>query len=324
MHNNAGDSLLPCSVPFKLRHSFMSANKLVYDTNIVDPFTYGGEDVHTNSVQCFMTKSSPVSTLLDWNAAYDNDLSTKLIVSVLKDRHEPNKIPENKFSSVNPAGYKTNLQAGRIQMLNEKLVLYQPVLMDTKIVSLITIVPESLRKKIFCHFHAGPHMGEYKTLYRMHLRFFWPKMLSDIKEWSASCDHCQAYNIWRSRKSELYFSWPVTVPFWIMHVDLWSPGDTTSSINEKGYLMNSMCDLTQFVISSVTFDTTALELSQLLFMSDVILTFGMCAPVIIVDEGSNFKVAFQEMCDILKITCWLLARGNHKGLSVETYHRFLN
>ena len=109
-----------------------------------------------------------------------------------------------------------------------------------------------------------------------------------------------------------------------MHVDLWSPGDTTSSINEKGYLMNSMCDLTQFVISSVTFDTTALELSQLLFMSDVILTFGMCAPVIIVDEGSNFKVAFQEMCDILKITCWLLARGNHKGLSVERYHRFLN
>lgn len=161
-HNNAGDSLLPCSVPFKLRHSFMSANKLVYDTNIVDPFTYGGEDVHTNSVQCFMTKSSPVSTL-DWNAAYDNDLSTKLIVSVLKDRHEPNKIPENKFSSVNPAGYKTNLQAGRIQMLNEKLVLYQPVLMDTKIVSLITIVPESLR---FATFTLDPAAGIWASTRR--------------------------------------------------------------------------------------------------------------------------------------------------------------
>ena len=30
------------------------------------------------------------------------------------------------------------------------------------------------------------------------------------------------------------------------------------------------------------------------------------------------------MCEILKITLWPLSWGNHKGNSVERYHRFLN
>ena len=30
------------------------------------------------------------------------------------------------------------------------------------------------------------------------------------------------------------------------------------------------------------------------------------------------------MCKLLKLTFWPLSRGNHKGNSVERYHRFLN
>ena len=83
-----------------------------------------------------------------------------------------------------------------------------------------------------------------------------------------------------------------------------------------------MCDLTQFVVSSVTFDTKATVLAKL-FMEDVILSFGMVA-VVVVDADSRFRGVFEEVCTILKITMWPLARGNHKGLSVERYHRFLN
>ena len=38
--------------------------------------------------------------------------------------------------------------------------------------------------------HASPiagHMGEYKTLYRIRLRFFWPCMRVDITEWIQKC-----------------------------------------------------------------------------------------------------------------------------------------
>ena len=145
----------------------------------------------------------------------------------------------------------------------------------------------------------------------MRARFFWPKMREDIKQWVKSCAHCISYNAWRDRRSELYFSWPITTPFWIMHVDLWSPGEITNSKQEKGYLLNALCDLTQFVISIPTFTITSDHLAQL-FMEHVFLTFGCCA-VVVVDDGSTFKGTFQAMCTALGITFWPLAQGNHKG-----------
>ena len=78
--------------------------------------------------------------------------------------------------------------------------------------------------------------------------------------------------------------------------------------------MNSMRDLTQFVVSSQTTDITAVALAEL-SMSQVVLTFGMCS-VVVVDDESNFKNVFLEM--------WCLSRGNHTGNSVERYHRFIN
>ena len=70
-------------------------------------------------------------------------------------------------------------------------------------------------------------MDEYKILFRIHVRFFWPIMRNDIKDWVTKCAHCCAHNIWPNRKSEQYFSWPVTIIFYIIDVDLWMPGKLT-------------------------------------------------------------------------------------------------
>ena len=88
---------------------------------------------------------------------------------------------------------------------------------------------------------------------------------------------------------------------------------------EKGYLMNSMCYLTQFIVSSITCKIDSVSLAQL-FMSDVVLSFGMCS-VVVADDESPFKGAFTAMCLALKINVWCLSRGNHKGNSVERCHR---
>ena len=58
-------------------------------------------------------------------------------------------------------------------------------------------------------------------------------------------------------------------------------------------------------------------------MDNVVLTFGICS-VVVVDSDSKFMDVFEEMCSKLNIVFWSLSRGNHKGLSVERYHRFLN
>ena len=46
--------------------------------------------------------------------------------------------------------------------------------------------------------------------------------------------------------------------------------------------------------------------------------------VVVVDADSWFQSNFDAMCKLLKLTFWPLSRGNHKGNSVERYHRFLN
>ena len=66
-----------------------------------------------------------------------------------------------------------------------------------------------------------------------------------------------------------------------MHVDLWAPRKMLNKQTGKTMiLMNTMCDLTQFVVSTVIENPTAKSLAQL-FMEDVVLTFEMVAVVIV-------------------------------------------
>ena len=140
------------------------------------------------------------------------------------------------------------------------------------------------------YYHAGSsggHIDSYKTLFHLRLRLFWPTMRKEIKLWAKRCVYCVSYDIWRTRMSKLHSSWSATVPFWIMHVDLWSPGHISDDQGQKGYLMNSMCNISQFVISSPTAGIISVHLGQL-FMSDVILAFEMRS-VVLIDDSSSVK-----------------------------------
>ena len=56
---------------------------------------------------------------------------------------------------------------------DRNLTLLKPIFQNLRFIGII-IVPNPLRSKIFIHYHAGPtggHMGEYKTLFRIRLRF---------------------------------------------------------------------------------------------------------------------------------------------------------
>ena len=45
------------------------------------------------------------------------------------------------------------------------------------------------------------------------------------------------------------------MPFGTMCVDLWSPGITEDLDSNKAHFLNSMCDLSQFIISSINNST---------------------------------------------------------------------
>jgi hypothetical protein len=327
----AATAALPCS-----------ANPSVYARSLSTccPFQLGSHfvnhliDIHlfafldaANSPTEFVTRSfvntistaRPIPTPLDWTAAYKQDPDTSLLLERLS---SSSKFEKFDIASLHSA-YRDYVRQDRLSLLDGKLVVYQPVQNNKELLMLI-IVPVSLRRDIFSAYHASPstgHMGIYKTLHRIRLRFFWPHSRKDITSWVLQCPHCIASNGTVARNSELIFSWPLCCPFYILHVDLWAPGDIANYRGET-YLMNSMCDLTGFVLINATNNITAHDLARLL-VQEVLLKVGFCG-LIVVDDGSTFKGLFRSVCDILNIDIHTAARGNHQAVGVEHFHRFLN
>ena len=117
----------------------------------------------------------------NWDTAYQQDPETKLLLD-----HLSVNAPFGQKTIVNlSAAYRTAIARNQIAFLGGRLVYYEAISVTIKYICRI-IVPSSLRHNFFNLMHTTPvagHMGEYKTLYRIRLRFFWPRMRSDIKEW---------------------------------------------------------------------------------------------------------------------------------------------
>jgi hypothetical protein len=138
----------------------------------------------------------------------------------------------------------------------------QPVSNRSQVLALI-IAPDSHRRHLFSAYHASPitgHMKEFKTLHRLCLRFLWPKMRSDIASWVRMCPHCILTNKHTRENKELIFSWPITSPFFILHIDLWAPG-SLKDYRGNTYILAGMCDLTGFVVQTAISSITSHDLA---------------------------------------------------------------
>ena len=146
-------------------------------------------------------------------------------------------------------------------------------------------------------------------------------MSADIKEWIQQCPNCILTCRWRRQGQELIFSWPISSPFAILHVDAWSPEHMTDH-NAYIALTNTMCDMTQFLVVVPVPDEYSATLASH-FMQHVLLKFGMCH-LVVIDDGAPFKGSFVSMFQALNLNYDVLAKRNHKGLSVGNFHHFLN
>ena len=213
------DQLLAGGMLYRIRHASLNPDQ---QSDSIEDNVVEGEDKQVFTVQCYHTSNTSEDQILYWNTTYQNDPDTQALMTILT-QHKAHESPSTVISTA-PGEYTSMLAKGLITIVNDKLVCFKPILMNMKHITLI-IVPENLRTSIFSHYHKGPstgHMGDYKPLYRMRMRFSWPGLRNDVKKWVKGCANCVAYNVWRNRKSETHFSWHIRVPFWIMHVDLWS------------------------------------------------------------------------------------------------------
>lgn len=130
-------------------------------------------------------------------------------------------------------------------------------------------------------------------------------MREDIKNWFKQCTQCIACNVWRSRSSEMYFTWLITVPFLIMNVDLCSSGVNENIDGSKRCFMNSMCVISQFIVSSPTVDITVAHLAQL--FAQMVYFYLVCAQWWSLTIGARLR-----MCLWICARCWFHLLGTFK------------
>ena len=216
------------------------------------------EDVQEDVVRCNVVQ--PVPTAEKWSEAYRDDKETNYIITRLKNNEE---WQERELLSVHRA-FRPVIRENRLRVKAGRLVMISPIAESSKFLTLI-VVQKSLRTLIFQAYHCtgvGGHVGSYKTLLILRVRFFWPHMRSEILSWVQQCAGCIPTTVRRRENTGIIMSWPLSKPFSIISVDLWSPGKTTSTLGYKN-LMNCMCDMCQFVISVPVKQTTAAYLARL-------------------------------------------------------------
>ena len=104
------------------------------------------------------------------------------------------------------------------------------------------------------------------------------------------------------------FSWLISSLFAILHIDI--------------SLMKVICDMSQFISVVPVSDESSATL-DFYSMQHVLLKFGLCYFVVL-DDCIPFKGAFIAMCEALYLIHDILENRNHKGLTVEYFHCFLN
>ena len=95
----------------------------------------------------------------------------------------------------------------------------------------------------------------------MRLRFLWPDMRKGILIWVRSCATCIQAQSTKFTSRQLVHSWPLLPFFDKLSIDIWSPGETTSPTGAK-CMLNSMCDMTQFVCVVALSHVNAVELAR--------------------------------------------------------------
>ena len=86
--------------------------------------------------------------------------------------------------------------------------------------------------------------------------------------------------------------------------------------------MHTIYDMNQFIVIVPVPDKTSATLASH-FMQHVLLKFGMLY-LVVIDDGTPYKGAFVTMYQSLNLNYDVLAKRNHKGISVEHFYRFLN
>jgi RNase H-like domain found in reverse transcriptase/Integrase zinc binding domain/Reverse transcriptase (RNA-dependent DNA polymerase) len=193
-----------------------------------------------------------------------------------------------------------------------KGILYKKEFLTGK---LLLVVPESMKHEILESYHGSilcGHLGYIRTLARIRERFYWPRLVRDVRRKCERCETC-AMTKWRtSRLHGLLQPIPVNRPFGMVGIDILGPLPHTTGTNpdpkakiktintSPAWCIVAQCYLTKYAITKALHSSTATEVAKFL-VDSVICVFG-CPETLVSDQGRQFEsLVFTEINRILGI-----------------------
>jgi hypothetical protein len=255
-----------------------------------------------------------------WKEAYERDAEMVQIMKLIKN---PSLVKKESLLKVNPC-YRTPLRTSRIVMENDMIILQEPIGNNHSASYVkLRLVPQSLREILFIAFHANPiggHFSSYRTYARLRLRYYWPGMFVFCKELCKKCPGCALANGVVRSSSELLYSFPISAPFHVLHVDGYQTGDLSSFDGHKVHVvgadgMTAYCCIEHVQKANST--TFAKALMRMMLRHGISHT-------VVLDKDSKFYGTFRETCELLQLNIHTLSGDNHKGMLVERILRFFN
>ena len=162
----SSDKLIVLSAVLSIKSAAVLCEVLA--TNIISPLLHYKENISNNTVSCMVAQ--PLPSADDWTKAYQKDYDTSYILKLLQPKAEFSEKGLRSLSAV----YRHPLREKRVKLLNSRIVIMNPIGSANRFLTLI-VVPKEIRRIIFHACHTTPmgaHMGRYKTLLLIRLRFF--------------------------------------------------------------------------------------------------------------------------------------------------------
>lgn len=185
------------------------------------------------------------------------------------------------------------------------------------------IVPLQMRSQILKESHDLPcssHGGIAKTTSRIKLRYYWPSMIKDIKQYVRVCEVCQTTKIPNiTLRHEMGAPKQVTKPWEMVSIDLIGPLPRS----KKGYtyLLVLIDIFTKFILVRPLRQATSV--SVISFLEENFLTFSV-PRVIISDNGSQFvSKAYKTFMDEFGVDLWYTASYHAQANPVERANKVI-
>lgn len=152
----------------------------------------------------------------------------------------------------------------------------------------LLVVPQVMRREILQACHDEPcsgHLGVSRTFARIHLKYYWPKLLASVQHYVKTCRECQRRKTPPLKTAGLLQPIdPPETPFQQIGMDLLGPFPMSSS--GKRWIIVATDYLTRYAETGCLERGTAAEVAKF-FVHNIVLRHG--APmVVITDRGTAF------------------------------------